>query len=539
MVGGILQLVARSYADLYIIKEPEITFFKLIYRRHSNFTTYPLLLKFQQELSFGKSGKCKIPKIADLMRKIYVVYKLPTIKLAYKSATRSQIRKILLDYDITYNYSEDSILSITDKIEIKNLIISKINYLFLNDFDNPLLNKIGVYTLLKINENATGIFREPRVFSLYIADPIYPGAFNNNNTEILTKLNGCWEFKEGCELWDKIYWMIDINPPKHAWVSELGHYLTESIKFEIGGVTIDEQNSEIIKNYHTITNDTNKRYDYLIGNTSDLNNYDNIIKKGRYLYIPINFWFNRHNSTALPLVAMNYTDIYVDLKLRNFDKLFYYDSNAEIIKKPKMKTFIMGDFVYVENEERNRLCNNKLEYLIDAIQTTGEQIITKDDLRGEYIEIKTIFDEPSKYLFWIIKPIKDYKNWNNYEFIINNQIINPIETVTIKFNGRQRETEKHYGIYQYVKAYNTESGVDENLFMYNYALFPHELQPSGSASYGNLAESSIFLKLNPLLINELQENNYQFKISVYSSSVNILRVFSGMAGLAFIGSSVY
>ena len=37
MTGGILQLVARGYDDTYIIKEPEITYFKIVYRRHTNF----------------------------------------------------------------------------------------------------------------------------------------------------------------------------------------------------------------------------------------------------------------------------------------------------------------------------------------------------------------------------------------------------------------------------------------------------------------------------------------------------------------------
>ena len=70
-------------------------------------------------------------------------------------------------------------------------------------------------------------------------------------------------------------------------------------------------------------------------------------------------------------------------------------------------------------------------------------------------------------------------------------------------------------------------------FLYSYSLFPHELQPSVTANYGKLASSSIVLYLHPLLIRDMLVHNAKFKISIYSMNYNILRVFSGMAGLAF------
>ena len=54
MTGGILQLVARGYDDLYIIKDPEITYFKIVYRRYTNFSIQPKIIAFNdnESLSF-------------------------------------------------------------------------------------------------------------------------------------------------------------------------------------------------------------------------------------------------------------------------------------------------------------------------------------------------------------------------------------------------------------------------------------------------------------------------------------------------------
>ena len=59
------------------------------------------------------------------------------------------------------------------------------------------------------------------------------------------------------------------------------------------------------------------------------------------------------------------------------------------------------------------------------------------------------------------------------------------------------------------------------------------LQPSGVANFGKLADSSLILYLNNLLTQYIQENNFKFKVTSYALNYNILRIFSGMAGLAF------
>ena len=70
MTGGILQLVSKGVNDLFLVGDPEITFFKIVYRRHTNFSKYEADLRFNTRLSFGKHGICTLKKHGDLLHKL-------------------------------------------------------------------------------------------------------------------------------------------------------------------------------------------------------------------------------------------------------------------------------------------------------------------------------------------------------------------------------------------------------------------------------------------------------------------------------------
>ena len=53
MSGGIIQLVAYGVEDLYLTGDPQITFFKVVYRRHTNFATESIKQTFSSAANFG------------------------------------------------------------------------------------------------------------------------------------------------------------------------------------------------------------------------------------------------------------------------------------------------------------------------------------------------------------------------------------------------------------------------------------------------------------------------------------------------------
>lgn len=66
--GGLVQLItARGEQDLYIIGNPQISFFKTVYRRHTNFSIETVTEVFHNTADFGKTARCNIPKIGDIL----------------------------------------------------------------------------------------------------------------------------------------------------------------------------------------------------------------------------------------------------------------------------------------------------------------------------------------------------------------------------------------------------------------------------------------------------------------------------------------
>ena len=87
MVGGLIQLAAYGSEDLYLTGNPQITFFKMVYKRHTNFSMENIEQQFEGaggNLEFSRDAiprtlRCKIPKDGDLISKIYFGMRVPDI----------------------------------------------------------------------------------------------------------------------------------------------------------------------------------------------------------------------------------------------------------------------------------------------------------------------------------------------------------------------------------------------------------------------------------------------------------------------------
>jgi len=72
MGGGLMQLVAFGAQDIYLTGNPQITFFKVVYRRHTNFSMESIKQVFDGDADYGKSCQCTISRNGDLIYRIYL-----------------------------------------------------------------------------------------------------------------------------------------------------------------------------------------------------------------------------------------------------------------------------------------------------------------------------------------------------------------------------------------------------------------------------------------------------------------------------------
>ena len=72
MGGGLLQLVAYGAQDVYLTGNPQITFFKVVYRRHTNFAIEAIQQTFNGTAGYGQTVNCQISRNGDLIHRTYL-----------------------------------------------------------------------------------------------------------------------------------------------------------------------------------------------------------------------------------------------------------------------------------------------------------------------------------------------------------------------------------------------------------------------------------------------------------------------------------
>ena len=334
---------------------------------------------------------------------------------------------------------------------------------------------------------------------------------------------------------------------KFAWIRNIGHYIINNIEVMLDDQVIDVQTGEWLHIWHSLTKRLQKErgYNALIGNIPELYDYNNNIKEEYELIIPLKFWFCKTIGSSLPLIALQNTEVKIFIELKDFDKVAYYESNTytRFINKPKLDCEMIGEYIFVDNEERFKISNMKHEYLIETVQNFGDMEITNDVLT----DINTFTAEYHfkflvKELIWVAQRL-DFINgslpngellYDNYSLCTNELADHSIiEYSEIDLDGRIREHAKEYVFYNYVQPYvHHSASPSPGINCYSFALNPEKLQPSGVINMGRLNDTEIRIILTKEMI-ELINKGIRLRFNTYGLTTNILRVMSGLSGLAF------
>lgn len=124
MGGGLMQLVAYGAQDVYLTGNPQITFFKVVYRRHTNFALEAIEQTFQGTADFGKKVTCTISRNGDLINHVYLQVTLPALSLG-SVFTDSQIAAMPAGVTVAWTNSVGHALIREVSIEIGGQKIDK------------------------------------------------------------------------------------------------------------------------------------------------------------------------------------------------------------------------------------------------------------------------------------------------------------------------------------------------------------------------------------------------------------------------------
>lgn len=423
MGGGLLQLVAYGAQDAYLSGNPQITFWRGLFKRHTNFAMEPFRVNLTGQASWGTKHSAILGRHADLVGPAYI------------------------------------------EVELKPV----------GDNENTL-----------IYDDSDG----------------YSGGFN----------------------------------------------LIEYVELDIGGQIIDRQYGEFLYIWSSLTLSTDARNKLNVMCKTQQNANVSCDSQGRptrnnLTYIPLGFWFCRNPGAALPLIALQYHEVKINILWNKSNLIFTSAANGSVTTSagPAQANLVV-DYIYLDVEERRRMAQESHEYLIEQTQFNEDNGLTTAQNR-----IDLTFNHPVKELIWVTQSAgkRDcrIKNGSGSSFIGPLEYDDIIYEATLQLNGQDRMQALPGLYFNTVQPFQHHTGASAStggsgiiggggLYMYSFAIKPEEHQPSGTCNFSRIDTATLVFSVNGNVpINNVDVNNHN--IRVYAINYNILRIMSGMGGLAY------
>ena len=353
MTGGLIQLVSSGKQDGYLTFNPQITFFKKIYRRHTIFGIEFLSTAPDQQPEYNNRVTFILNNISDLISRCYVEITIPTLSFTENATVtnlkqnqlqnlQNQYNKWFTLYTNLKNYCSIEILlyqNVTQLLQSINITLNllKQNVIKFNSkykaTKNSLQNLIIDSIFSQIN--LTGYILQLNLMIVSNDYTPYNTATEININDLTTNINTYYNnmitnlkyYYSNYMFYKKQYNNLNNKNVPFAWNNNLAHIFFNDFEVEIGGQTIESYSLEqsIIYQTHHLPAEQTNNYNIMIGNTGNLNAFDNTTKVGQTLLIPLNFWFCKDIGCALPTVALANANVSINLKINSLKNLLYFE----------------------------------------------------------------------------------------------------------------------------------------------------------------------------------------------------------------------
>lgn len=338
--------------------------------------------------------------------------------------------------------------------------------------------------------------------------------------------------------------------------------LIKEITLEIGGQTIDRHYSDWFRMYDELFHTKEQKEAYRRMTNFNMAEENTATSKvSRRLFLPLKFWYCNEPGAAIPLVACQFHEIKLHITFASAAEMLGIDTAVA----PEVKIYC--DYVYLEAEERKRYATQSHELLISQVQFTGSETlpVTVGDSTTNTVStvnVRLNFNHPTRFLAFAVKgthhgmyttaPYVPGASVNGYdidgEFAIHNDAYAPVHTVKLQLNGHDRASVRsgrwhNEGVPYQVCSTHPASGI----YLWSFALDPRKSQPSGTCNFSRIDNATLQLQLKKTasgsvdgagvseedqIVEDGNARNLR-NLIVFAQNYNLLRIVSGMAGLAF------
>jgi len=422
MGGGLMQLVAYGAQDIYLTGNPQITFFKVVYRRHTNFAMESIQQTMNGTADFGGSVSVTISRNGDLVHKMY------------------------LEHDASFVASGND-----DSLGIRC------------DYGSHLMKECE----LEIGGQK------------------------------IDKHYGHWH-----SVWSQLTEFNPMGSQKTLFNNMSGNGTGNST--DEAGITNTLQSN----GFTTKSADDNTTKDVASAK----------------LFIPLYFWFCRNPGLALPLIALQYHEVKVKITFEDIGNLIVNDTGINFgagteakgtSSNVSSKGFnLWADYIYLDTDERRRFAQVSHEYLIEQVQYESKASSTSMNLN---------FNHPVKELIW--SGVNGTAFENTEANVLYDRDAISTGKYNLKLNGHDRMAARDFKYFTRAQVWQHHTGygcsqAKDTIAVYSFALKPEEHQPSGTCNFSRIDNAQLV-------------NTSAAALNVYAVNYNVLRIMSGMGGLAY------
>ena len=285
------------------------------------------------------------------------------------------------------------------------------------------------------------------------------------------------------DLVHKLYVVFDGGDPASD-----ARKLIKKVEVEIGGQLIDRQYGDWMEIWNELTLPAGKK----VGYAKMVGSAENTGKR----YVPLEFWFCRNIGLALPLIALQYHEVKINIEFDNVASDDFTDAT------------LWADYIFLDTDERRRFAQLSHEYLIEQLQYTGDETMTGN---GK-LTAKLSFNHPVKELIWRTTDGTTAKESGSAKLMLN---------------GNDRFAQRDAKYFTHVQPYQHHTNIPaiaSYINVYSFALKPEEHQPSGTLNMSRIDTAQLQLT---------DGDGDGTTTKIYAHSYNVLRILSGMGGLAY------
>lgn len=353
------------------------------------------------------------------------------------------------------------------------------------------------------------------------------------------------------------------------WTNSVGQHLTREVSVTIGGQVIDTLTNDFMFIWEELSGKTGKRLTEMTLKSNSMELLQHWSMFSRCLYVPLPFFFTMTSGTVLPLVSLQFHDVKLYAEFGNIeDSIVNYcaqhegvctrtvarqesngaslapitsSSRFDDINNNHISTSLEVCYVYLDVDERAKFAEGTFEMLVTQVQTFRQTTTQASN------NLRLDFNHAVIELIWFIRhssatDANDHFNFSGVAEPITQANRDPLKSATLRLNNQMRFGGKDVPAcwYRLVAPYQHHSSIPESfVYVYSFALFPEDPQPTGTLNFSRIDNATLSLELDPNLFNDntgsggVDSSSHSAEIVVFARNYNVLRFAQGLAGLAY------